>query len=482
MWLSCDAPRRMRPGNASKHEAVNELSIHRRPAKLALVLLRVFAYAVLFAAFVLLLAITNPQILRPSRTAAITLSSFAVLLTVFSRIYGGFRIGQQKSRPIIYQMALSVLLTDIITYLQLQIMNVNAANNESLVLFSADALLLLAAMAIQLIAIVCFTYLGNALFFRIYPPRKCCVVSGSPADAAFICAKIRIFDKQFTITDSADFRDADAYDKIRRSEIVMLFHLPIEAHQELIEYCYQCRKTIYFDLSISDVVAQNSGSFLLDDVLMAVHTGGELTLVQRFLKRALDIAVAVVGLIVTSPFMLAAVISIKLDDGGPVIYCQNRLTRGDKLFRIYKFRTMRDDKDAREYSALKDDERITRVGRILRKLRADELPQLVNILKGEMSVVGPRPEILSNFNKYVTELPEYSYRCRVKAGLTGYAQIAGKYNTSPREKLMMDISYIENYSFWLDVKLMLKTLTVFFKRDSTEPFEDDPSHFNDKAV
>jgi lipopolysaccharide/colanic/teichoic acid biosynthesis glycosyltransferase len=118
----------------------------------------------------------------------------------------------------------------------------------------------------------------------------------------------------------------------------------------------------------------------------------------------------------------------------------------------------------------------------MRRLRVDELPQLLNILKGEMSAVGPRPEILSNVDKYVAELPEYSYRSRVKAGLTGYAQIAGKYNTTPREKLMMDISYIENYSFRLDIKLMLKTLTVFFNRDSTEAFEKDPSRADDEAV
>ena len=132
---------------------------------------------------------------------------------------------------------------------------------------------------------------------------------------------------------------------------------------------------------------------------------------------------------------------------------------------------------------LKDDDRITRVGGLLRRLRIDELPQLVNILKGEMSVVGPRPEMLSNVDKYLVDLPEYAYRCRVKAGLTGYAQIAGKYNTTPREKLMMDISYIENYSFWLDIKLILKTLTVFFKHDSTEAFASDPQqNKSDEAV
>lgn len=455
---------------------------HRRLSAVLLMLLRATAYLIHLVVFVLLLSISNPQILRVSRTTAITLTSFTVLFAVFVRIYGGFRIGEQKSRPIIYQMGLSVLITDIITYLQLQIMNVNAANNDHLEVFGVDALLLLAAMAIQLSLIVAFTYLGNSIYFKINPPKRCCVVSGSPKDAALIVSKIRIFDKQFTIADICDYRDEDLHDKIRCSQTVMLFHLPARAHQELIEYCYKCRKEIYFDLSIADILAQRAGSFLLDDVLMTAHTENGLNLKERFFKRALDIAAAVVGLILTSPIMLVAAIAIKLDDGGPVFYRQDRLTRGDSLFRIYKFRTMRVEENAREYSVLVDDDRITRAGRWLRRLRIDELPQLINILKGEMSMVGPRPEILSNFNRYITELPEYSYRCRVKAGLTGYAQIAGKYNTNPREKLMMDISYIENYSFWLDIKLMLKTFTVFFKHDSTQAFERDPSRADDEAV
>ena len=200
-----------------------------------------------------------------------------------------------------------------------------------------------------------------------------------------------------------------------------------------------------------------------------------MNLRQRFFKRALDLFCASVGLVICSPLMLATAIAIKLDDGGSVFYKQKRMTRGDKVFEIYKFRTMREAAAAVEYSAVKDDDRITRVGAVLRRFRIDELPQLINILVGDMSVVGPRPEMLTNFNKYVENMPEYQYRCRVKAGLTGYAQISGKYNTSPRDKLMMDISYIEEYSLWLDIKLILKTLTVFFKQDSTEAFVSAPA-------
>ena len=126
--------------------------------------------------------------------------------------------------------------------------------------------------------------------------------------------------------------------------------------------------------------------------------------------------------------------------------------------------------NVQNYSATSDDDRITSVGKVLRKLRIDELPQILNILKGDMSTVGPRPEMLKNVCDYTEALPEFAYRLRVKAGLTGYAQIAGKYNTSPKDKLILDLMYIENYSIWRDIKLILQTLIVFFKSDSTEAF------------
>ena len=136
---------------------------------------------------------------------------------------------------------------------------------------------------------------------------------------------------------------------------------------------------------------------------------------------------------------------------------------------MYKFRTMKENVENR--SVTKDDDRITPPGRILRKIRMDELPQLLNILKGDMSFVGPRPEMMENVTAYTEELPEFKYRLRVKAGLTGYAQIAGKYNTTPKDKLMMDLLYIEKYSIWKDIQLLFQTAIVFLKADSTEGFD-----------
>ena len=194
-----------------------------------------------------------------------------------------------------------------------------------------------------------------------------------------------------------------------------------------------------------------------------------LTFEQSVVKRACDILVSGIGLIIASPFMLLEALAIKLEDGGPVFFKQPRVTKDGKAFNVLKFRTMIVDADKhKKRLASEDDDRITKVGKVLRKLRIDELPQFLNILKGEMSIVGPRPEQVEITEKYVEILPEFKYRLKVKAGLTGLAQILGKYNTTPKDKLILDLMYIEQYSIWVDLKLMLQTAKVLFKSDSTE--------------
>ena len=183
----------------------------------------------------------------------------------------------------------------------------------------------------------------------------------------------------------------------------------------------------------------------------------------------MDIIISGAGLLVASPVMLIEALAIKLEDGGPVFFRQPRMTKDGKVFDVLKFRTMivDADKDVKRLASQNDD-RITKVGKFLRKTRMDELPQFINILKGDMSIVGPRPEQVEITEKYVEVLPEFRYRLKVKAGLTGLAQIQGKYNTTPRDKLIFDLIYIEQYSIWVDIKLILQTVKVLFKSDSTE--------------
>ena len=212
----------------------------------------------------------------------------------------------------------------------------------------------------------------------------------------------------------------------------------------------------------------NAKHYVLDDVYLFNKNNKTLTMEQRIFKRLLDIGLSLLLGILTSPLWICGAVAVKLYDGGPVFFKQKRATIHGRVFDVYKLRTMKTNVE--NYSAKKDDDRITKPGKILRRTRIDELPQLLNVLKGDMTFVGPRPEMLENVQSYTEELPEFRYRLRVKAGLTGYAQISGKYNTTPRDKLIMDMMYIEQFSILRDIQLILQTAVVLLKSDSTEAF------------
>ena len=187
----------------------------------------------------------------------------------------------------------------------------------------------------------------------------------------------------------------------------------------------------------------------------------------------MDILISGIGIIITSPIMLIIALAVKAYDRGPVFYFQDRLTLGGKPFKICKFRSMCVDSEKNGARlASRHDSRITPVGHVLRNLHLDELPQLFNVFKGDMSLVGPRPERESIMLEYEKELPEFYYRLKVKAGLTGYAQVYGKYNTTPYDKLKLDLFYIENYSFLLDIKLIFMTVKIFLQKEVSEGVDD----------
>ncbi|MCI9582924.1 MAG: hypothetical protein HFG46_04460, partial [Clostridium sp.] len=189
---------------------------------------------------------------------------------------------------------------------------------------------------------------------------------------------------------------------------------------------------------------------------------------------AVDIVFSLAALVFLSPLMAVTALAVKLEDGGPAIYRQERLTEHGKRFKIYKFRSMRVDaeKDGVARLASECDDRITRVGRVIRAVRMDEIPQLFNILMGDMSIVGPRPERPEIASEYETHMAEFSYRLKVKAGLTGYAQVYGKYNTTAYDKLKLDLMYLQNYSLLLDLEIVFKTVQILFMKESTEGMEE----------
>ena len=431
-------------------------------------ILKIALFASLFGIFFGIFGINNPWLFNFSRTTGVTMVTFVVLGIALMSVYGGYAVGSQKSRPIVHSMALATVITDLVTHLQLSIMNTSEKNNDHFVYETPHLLLLV--MVLQVLVIIFFAYFGNYVYFSIEPPERCCVISSSSQSLGHIIPKILRFKKQYEIDEIVRYDAQNVLDVISRSDTIFLYDVPTKERTDLIDFCYQKQKNIYYNFEMIDVVSQGAKYVTLDDKSMVMHMAKDLTFEQRVIKRLMDLSISIVALILTSPIMLACAIAIKAEDGGKVFYKQKRLTKYGRVFEVYKFRTMKEENSIHK-SVTADDDRITRVGRVLRKFRVDELPQLLNILKGDMTVVGPRPEMLENVEKYTDALPEFEYRLRVKAGLTGLAQISGKYNTSPKDKLVMDLIYIENYSIWQDLKLIFQTFTVFLKvSESTEAF------------
>lgn len=444
------------------------MNILQKAQRTIIFLIKSIMYVLLTGTFFAVFGTEYSWLLHLSRTTGVTFVTFCVLEVSLVSIYGGYAIGRLKSKPIITSLSLATLVTDLVTHLQLCIMNVNENNNEYFVYESPDLLILV--MLIQLALIFLFTYLGQAVYFGINKPEKCCVITNSELALNTIMPKITRYKKQYNVTDMLHFTSPNVYDVMSECDTVFIYEVPTKQKVLFTEFCYANNKNVYSSFEISDIMLMGGKSIFLDDKPMVSAVIRDLTLEQRFMKRAMDIAISLVGIILSGPIMLGAAILIKAEDGGKILFRQKRATKGGKLFDVYKFRTMT-EVDSTNESAKDNDKRITKVGKYLRMFRIDELPQFFNILKGDMSVVGPRPEMIENVSKYTAELPEFSYRLKVKGGLTGYAQIVGKYNTSPKDKLVLDLMYIEKYSLWLDIKLIMQTVTVLLKAsDSTKGF------------
>lgn len=436
---------------------------------LFLMLMKIDLFLLLALSFFLTMGLNTPYLLNISRTAAIVAFGFTVLFLLFMNIYQGFDMQHEQSRHIIFSTIISVLFTDAGAFFELMIMNFNENNRSTLLPELADWGCLLLCLLLQIIWIIFYTRASKFIYYRMTPPRRCCVVTSGDESLAQLNERLALYRKRYVIEAALKCDDENLPERINQYDQVFLYDLPSDVRTRLLNYCYGIRKPVQYDMELIDVIGQSGTAEILDDVpFMSIDLG--LTLEQRMGKRALDIVFSVLCLLLLWPLMLGCAIAIRLEDGGPALFRQERATLNGRVFRIHKFRTMSVGADS-ETSVYDDDSRITRVGRVLRRWRLDEIPQVIDILKGDMSVVGPRPEMLSNVREYTDTMPEFSYRLRVKAGLTGYAQIAGKYNTSPKDKMMMDLMYIDHYSLLNDIKLILRTVTVFYKPDSTAAFD-----------
>lgn len=436
------------------------------------IFIRTLLYMLLMLTFVFVLGRDNVGLTRLSRTLGITVSTFVVVGLLFLSVYGKYDVGRRKSKPIIYSLVLAVGCTDVITYLQLMIMRTNVPNIS---MFRFRSLgLLFVVVIIQLIIIIGFVYMGNWLFFKIHRPEKCCIITSSQESLDEIVFSVQRFKKQYEIAAVLDYRSKDIIKVIKNMKTVFLYNVPIEARADIMRWCYKYKINVYFNPEIEDIMEQNAVHYILDDVYLLNKNVKALTIEQRVMKRLLDISLALFLGILSAPLWIGGMIAVKLYDGGPVFFKQDRLTINGRKFSVYKLRTMKQNVENR--SVTKGDDRITKPGHFLRRTRIDELPQLLNVLKGDMSFVGPRPEMIKNVKEYTEELPEFNYRLRMKAGLTGYAQIAGKYNTTPKDKLLMDMMYIEGFSVLKDIQLIFQTAIVLLKSDSTEAFDRKKHH------
>ena len=369
--------------------------------------------------------------------------------------------GQLHRVDLILGQIISICLVNIITYLQLCLI----ANG----VLSPTPMLALTALDVLFSIVLIFLY--TSLYHRLYAPHDMLLVFGHRRG---VDLKIKMDTRKDKYNISGLISTDEGFEKIIQEipkyDAVILNDVPTPLRNDLLKFCYRYRVRTYVSPKLTDIMLRGARNITLFDTPLLLVKGTGLTPAERVVKRAMDIFLSAIVLLVLSPLMLLIAAAIKLEDGGPVFFRQKRLTRNGREFDILKFRSM--VVDAEKYAgavlATDNDPRITRVGRIIRPFRLDELPQLLNILKGDMSVVGPRPERKVIADEYCKDIPEFAYRLKVRGGLTGYAQIYGKYNTSAYDKLRLDLMYIENYSLLLDIKLMILTIRILFSKESTE--------------
>ncbi len=437
--------------------------------KAHLFLVRLITFA--GAAFLYLFGMSRvyPFLLLPTRTMGITLAAFTVMYILMARIYGGMAVGEKKSKPIVFSMAITLLFADLAAHIFLGIMNVTVVHDGRFVFETPLRLLIL--WLIQLAFVILMTYFGNWLYFVMNEPARCLIVTKSGAGHRKILRELARYKKQYRVEGVISFQNPAVRERIEEAELIFFYGLTVEERSDLVRFAYEKRKAVYYSLDLPDIVSLRGKCTNYSDQTFLASPERTRSLEERAVKRLADIGISALFLVITSPIFLITALAIKLEDGGPVFYRQKRATIFGRSFSVIKFRSMRAETGHIHKSVKDGDDRITKTGRIIRKFRIDELPQLINVLKGDMSLVGPRPEMLENVEKYTSELPEFEYRLKMKAGLTGLAQVYGRYNTDPIDKLIMDLTYIEQYSVWLDLVLLTP-------EESTEAFaaeaaEDD---------
>ncbi len=397
---------------------------------------------------------------------------YFLILIVSSIVLEASKVDKYRKSELIFYQILAVIFTNAIAYAQICLLEAVLANIFGMIYI----------FIIQAAIITVWIFASTKIVRKLNPPEEMLIIYGSHLATEIVYKMSEMVDR-YKINESINVDEGydEIISKIDKFKSVIICDVPARMRNDILKYCYQHNKGIYIVPKISDIIVRSASEITyFDSPILHAYSEG-LSIEQRAVKRTFDIVSSLLALIIFSPIFLVIALAIKLYDGGPVFYKQARATRNMRVFEILKFRSMIVDaeKDGPK-PATENDSRITPVGKVIRALRVDELPQLINILKGDMSVVGPRPERVEHVEKYSKEIEEFPYRYKVRGGLTGYAQVFGKYNTSPYNKLKMDLMYIQNYSLALDIKLIIMTIKILFKKESTEGFKEKKEKSKEK--
>lgn len=395
--------------------------------------------------------------------------AYAILTFVIGRGLRAFVIGVDRKANLIASQILTIFCVDTIeVFLSCAI----TGQIRFWIVFLERYMVLMVAQSF--IACMLLIPMIN-LYRKLFPPLQMIEICGEHQNKIY--EKINFRKDKYHVTKLMHYSstEEELKSEIQKYDAVLVNDLPARVKNQILKICFDMDKRVYFIPKLSDVIIRSSDEINLFDTPLFLCRNQGMSLFRRFIKRFCDVLFSGIALIVLSPIMLVTAIAIKAYDGGPVFYKQERCTIGGKRFMILKFRSMIVDaeKDGRPHPAEQNDNRITPVGKIIRACRIDELPQLINIIKNDMSIVGPRPERIEHVEKYTTDIPEFSFRSKVKGGLTGYAQVYGKYNTTALDKLKMDLIYIMNYSLLLDLQIILETAKILVQKESTEGFEKE---------
>ena len=391
---------------------------------------------------------------------------YLMMLLFSSVMYGGLKIGSFRMIELTLSQGFATLITNVLFYAIICLLAYRFPT----------VIPLLLGMIVQCFAVGIWIIAATMGYRALFPPIDVLLIYGGNSQNV-ILERFKTRRHQFTVTKSISVSEGiDAVcAEVPGHEAVMLWDIPNEIRNTIFKICYESDADIYVSPKIMDIVLKGSQNLHLFDTALLYTKSDPIEAEQRLIKRIFDIVFSLIMIVITSPIMLITAICVKACDGGSIFYKQVRCTRQNREFKIIKFRSMIEqaESDGRARLASKNDERITPVGHVIRKLRIDELPQLFNVLKGEMSFVGPRPERPEKIKEYIEKMPEFSYRTKVAAGITGYAQVYGKYNTRPYDKLKLDLYYIENFSIWLDLRLLVLTVKTLFMIGSAEGVADD---------